>query len=185
MKKGFALRVSKGFTLIEILIVITVIGILASISIVGYDRVSTAARDSRRKADLESISIALTMYHQNEKSWILTGSGYLGTGEGYFNAKDAVSYPKSIAKFLVEKGYLSTEPKDPKLKVENGIALSERPQYMVYQCHFSGNINFVDGGVIYAQLEKPSASDIATYTEAKTQCNDAPAAGNNYAVIVR
>lgn len=53
---------SHGFTLVELLIVITIIGILAGIGIGSYIGQLVKARDTRRKADLEQIRSALEMY---------------------------------------------------------------------------------------------------------------------------
>lgn len=51
----------KGFTLIEMLIVIAIIGILASIVLVGLGPVQRQARDSRRVADLRSVQTLLEL----------------------------------------------------------------------------------------------------------------------------
>lgn len=52
----------KGFTLIEMLIVIAIIGILASIVLVGLGPVQRRGRDARRQSDLRSTQSALELY---------------------------------------------------------------------------------------------------------------------------
>ena len=52
----------KGFTLIEMLIVITIIALLASIILVGMGSARAKARDSRRIADLHNVQNALELY---------------------------------------------------------------------------------------------------------------------------
>ena len=53
----------KGFTIVELLIVIVVIGILAAITIVAFNGVQNRANDSVVRQDLASISKSLAMSH--------------------------------------------------------------------------------------------------------------------------
>ena len=53
----------KGFTLVELLIVVIVIGILASIAIVSYNGTQKRARDSKRLNDISEITKALEVYY--------------------------------------------------------------------------------------------------------------------------
>ena len=53
MKKNF------GFTLVELLVVISVIGILASIILVSFTGSQKQARDTQRKSDLRQYQLAL------------------------------------------------------------------------------------------------------------------------------
>jgi prepilin-type N-terminal cleavage/methylation domain-containing protein len=57
------LKNRKGFTLIEILIVVAIIAILASIVIVGLGPAQQSGRDARRISDLQSIRTALQLYY--------------------------------------------------------------------------------------------------------------------------
>jgi len=54
---------SSGFTIVELLIVIVVIAILASISIVAYNGIQGRANDSRRLQDLSSMQKVLSIYN--------------------------------------------------------------------------------------------------------------------------
>lgn len=51
-----------GFTIVELLIVIVVIGILAAITIVAYNGVQSRARDNSRITKLNSIAKAIELY---------------------------------------------------------------------------------------------------------------------------
>jgi len=53
---------NKGFTLIEMLIVITIISLLASLILVGMGGARAKARDARRIADLHNVQNALELY---------------------------------------------------------------------------------------------------------------------------
>ncbi len=56
-------RLPKGFTLVELVVVIAVIGILAGISIVGFSRYQADTRDARRSSSVISITEALEKYY--------------------------------------------------------------------------------------------------------------------------
>src|SRR4051812_45959028 len=56
-------RSSAGFTLVEMLIVIALIGILAAALVEKMDSALAQARDTRRKADLRKLQGALTVYY--------------------------------------------------------------------------------------------------------------------------
>lgn len=53
----------KGFTLLEMLVVIGIIAILVSIGISSYSTAQKKARDAKRKSDLKSIQSALEQYY--------------------------------------------------------------------------------------------------------------------------
>ena len=60
---------TKGFTLVELLIVIVVIAILAAISIAAYNGVSNRARDGERLASARDIINAAAVYNSEKGHW--------------------------------------------------------------------------------------------------------------------
>lgn len=61
-EKPKVMRHTFGFTLIEMLVVMVVIGILATISLIAVQGVRESARNSRRKSDLETVRKVLEFY---------------------------------------------------------------------------------------------------------------------------
>lgn len=55
-----------GFTLMEILIVIVILGIVMTLGAGAYARSQLRSRDNRRKSDLKNISIALEAYYNDK-----------------------------------------------------------------------------------------------------------------------
>jgi len=53
----------KGYTLIEMLMVVAIIGVLASSILIGLGSARSKARDARRITDLKSTQTALELYY--------------------------------------------------------------------------------------------------------------------------
>src|SRR3989338_4693304 len=62
-QKGLALGSSKGFTLLELLVVIGIIGLLASILVVNLTSARRRARDTKRVADIRNLQTASEDYY--------------------------------------------------------------------------------------------------------------------------
>ncbi len=54
----------KGFTLIELMVVIALVAVLTSIGFAAFNGIQSKTRDSKRKQDLKQLSIALELYRQ-------------------------------------------------------------------------------------------------------------------------
>jgi prepilin-type N-terminal cleavage/methylation domain-containing protein len=55
----------RGFTIVELIIVITIMGILLILGVVNLRGSQTGARDSERRADVASIATHLELYYNN------------------------------------------------------------------------------------------------------------------------
>jgi prepilin-type N-terminal cleavage/methylation domain-containing protein len=64
----------RGFTIVELLIVIVVIAVLASIVIVAYNNVQARASFSKEQGDLKNITKALGLYYVDHESYPNTTS---------------------------------------------------------------------------------------------------------------
>lgn len=90
-----------GFTLLEVLVSVTIIAVLTAIGIVSYSSVNKRSRDVKRKSDLEQIRSGLEMYRSDM-------SYYPGAGSGsWTDASD-------LEATLVSAGYMPGIPSDPK-----------------------------------------------------------------------
>lgn len=65
-----------GFTLVELMVVIAIIAIIAAVGIAIFTTQQTAARDARRKADIESISQVLESHYNQSTNQYCTAAAY-------------------------------------------------------------------------------------------------------------
>ena len=129
--------IKKGFTLIEMLVVVAIIGVLASIIVPNFLSSQARARDAQRKSDLTQIGRALELYYQdygtypNGSGGNIVKCGLLGTTACTWGAIDV------NGKFNDTKTtYFRQLPKDPR-------------GYTYYYRVFDGNKKYQ----LYARLE--------------------------------
>lgn len=94
-----------GFTLIELMVAITIIGILLALSSVAFLGARRTARDSERKADLEDIRSALEIYRADcgrypETASVVPGSTFNGTCNSVTNTymQQVPNDPENVTK---------------------------------------------------------------------------------------
>lgn len=98
-----------GFTIVELLIVIVVIAILASITLVSYNGTQKRARDARRIADAGKITDALDLYYlQNGSFPTNTLDGITGSWE-----KSSNQPAGKFMEYLATYGFTTEAPRDP------------------------------------------------------------------------
>jgi len=100
-----ARKMSKGFTLVELLVVMAILGILAALTLTSFSSARRAARDTQRKSDLEQIRSALEMYRSDVGAYPGTISGGI-IGPGGQTYLEAMSDPDTDKIYY----YLSADP---------------------------------------------------------------------------
>ena len=63
------LKGKRGFTLIEILVVVSIVGLLSSVFIVGLGGFRARGRDARRLADIKQMQNGLELYYTGNSSY--------------------------------------------------------------------------------------------------------------------
>lgn len=90
----------KGFTLIEILVVILVISLLATIALFGVGKAQAAARDAQRQQIMNGIRTSLERYYADNQAYYTVTNNFCG-----------------LTTALVSGNYLLAQPVDPNTKV--------------------------------------------------------------------
>ena len=91
------MKASRGFTLVELLIVIVVIAILAAITIVAYGNVTARAQRTKMSADLAQLSQAIQVARNN------TGKALKDITGTVYTAGDCTSQPAGTDLAVLDK----------------------------------------------------------------------------------
>ena len=85
---------NKGFTLIELMVTIAIIGLLSSIILVAVGQVRSRSRDTRRKADFRQMMTAVELFMADNNS---VAPGVVG----YFsNVANLAAFSSQVAPYI-------------------------------------------------------------------------------------
>ena len=139
---------TKGFTLIELIVVIAIIGILATIGTSSYSNVLKSSRDTKRKTDMIELKKAILRYNIETGKYPagpLTGAlQYLSNGDSKTNPTDWI--------IGLTPDYVNKLPTDPLGNSTN--------YYQYFELSPAGY-----GAELTAILEKTSTPFVITITQ--------------------
>lgn len=141
---AFSVNKKSGFTLVELLVSISIIAILSVIGLNLYQSVYKTARDTKRRSDIKFIQSALEQYHADQKyyPYSVTPGGALSSPDG-------------------SKVYMNKVPQDPGTTPYLYLAAGTG-------CSSDATAASCSGYCLYAQLEN------ATGITSDTGCTPLP-----------
>lgn len=91
-------RAKRGFTLVELLVVVAIISLLTAIALPNFLNAQTRAKVARAKADMSTIADALEIYHADHNTYPQAA---------------AILPAKRLLPLTTPVGYLSSVPQEP------------------------------------------------------------------------
>ncbi len=88
-------KIQAGFTVIEILIVISIIGVLMTLAFSGFTSVQQDGRDLRRRDDIDTLNAAVQQYRSRHGSYPIASTF------------------AEFSTILIDEGIISVAPTDP------------------------------------------------------------------------
>ena len=161
-------KTKSGFTIVELLIVIVVIGILAAITIVAYNGIQQRAHNSQTASAVKQYYQALMAYRVDHDTYPIQASACLGTG--YPNDRcwqENSSAPSNTVLNNALKTYMGDNLPNPSVKMVN----------------IGTNYNFYRGGILYQYVPsrtldgQPSPYALSYYLQGDVKCPVGPIAG--------
>jgi len=148
----------KGFTLIELIVVIAIIAILSAVVLISYAGAQKRSHDATRKSDLNAIATAVMSYYSSHKRMLDYGGALDSSNVDYGALEDK----------LKGEGFLTSIPVDP---------LESNLSYYLY-------LSLADkAGAVYAKMETNDRA--GNQCAVDTNCLGAPPAGYNYGIMIK
>ena len=142
---------TKGFTLIELMVVVSIISLLSSIVLTAVGTVREKARDTRRLEDMRQILIALELYRDTHGTYPRNRN--LSDGTSNYGEQDCQGWDDSVRNGngtggmfldpLEIEGYINPVPVDPLNSIDCPAGLMSGNHYR-YAIYSAGQYNCGD-----------------------------------------
>lgn len=165
-----------GFTIVELLIVIVVIGILAAITIVAYNGIQKRASDTRRQSDIDIITKSLELYY------IDNGRYPAGSGSTTINASWSTTADASWQNLATAlRPYAASLPTDP--ISSPGVAVTGSSGYNY--AYYANTSTFCGAAVgkMYILVYRLESGIQENYFEGDCTTNPLSYTASNYRVV--
>lgn len=92
------LKTSKGFTIVELVITIVIVGLLAALITVSYNSVQTKTKATNEMSDLKTLNRAIQAYYSENSEYPKTGGSWMGWSQ----AQDENFIPGLAPKYITK-----------------------------------------------------------------------------------
>lgn len=145
----------KGFTIIEIIVVIAIIAVLSGIVMVNVGNARAKARDARCKSEMKNIQKALVMYYADNGAFPSTGGAWWGVSAN--GGSKTVSGANAYIPGLTPT-YMTSLPIDPSRNLTGWSGYLYQSNGINYKllCHEIGPESFFSAGQPFYDPIRPT-----------------------------
>lgn len=95
-------KVKKGFTIIEVVLVLAIAGLIFLMVFVALPALQRSQRDTQRRDDLARVATALTQYQTNNGGKLPDAASCAATAAAAIKPNDATTYTNKTCKFIAQ-----------------------------------------------------------------------------------
>jgi prepilin-type N-terminal cleavage/methylation domain-containing protein len=150
-------RLRFGFTLVELMVVISVIGILSAIVYASFGDSRKIARDDVRKTDLKNLQVALALYKAQNGTYPIPGcTGGTWYGPGTVTTGGVITNPVDCSNYIANlvPDFIAVLPNDPSSEKTNNTGIFYRSDGTNYKLMYFNSVEvntITDGSIDFAR----------------------------------